>query len=103
MIAEFTLNDGNPVSINLLNDCSFRPLYLFRHGLGGGGMEQRELIKRMRGRIDHCRRLALQTIDPHTADALIQMANEGEEDVQRLLAGTSAKLPQIGGSGAQPL
>ena len=59
-------------------------------------MEQRELIKRMRGRIDHCRRLALQTIDPHTADALIQMANEGEEDVQRLLAGTSAKLPQIG-------
>ena len=58
-------------------------------------MKQAELIKRIRGRIDLCRRLAIETIDPHTADALIQMANEGEEDVQRLLAGPSANPPQL--------
>ena len=49
-------------------------------------MDTAELIMRMQRRIDHCRRLAIQTLDPHTADALIEMANEGEADVERLLA-----------------
>ena len=57
-------------------------------------MKQAELIKRIRERIELCRRLAVETIDPRTADALIQMANEGEEDVQRLLVAVSPNFPQ---------
>ena len=60
-------------------------------------MNQTELIKRIRGRIELCRRLALDTTDPLTADALIQIANEGEEDLQRLVAAqTSSALEPIG-------
>ena len=60
-------------------------------------MNQTELIKRIRGRIELCRRLAIDTTDPLTADALIQIANEGEEDLQRLVAAqTSSALEPIG-------
>jgi len=54
-------------------------------------MNQEELIARMRGRVALCRRLAILTTDHHTADALIAMANEGETDVERLLAATAEK------------
>ena len=46
----------------------------------GHGMEQAELLRRMWGRV------AMTTTDPHTADALIEMANEGEADIRRLMA-----------------
>ncbi|WP_394443023.1 hypothetical protein ACGGKE_16070 (plasmid) [Sphingobium naphthae] len=49
-------------------------------------MEQSELLRRMWGRVDLCRRLAITTTDPHTANALIQMANEGDADIRRLMA-----------------
>ncbi|EQB12730.1 hypothetical protein [Sphingobium lactosutens] len=48
-------------------------------------MEQAELLRRMWGRVELCRRLAITTTDPHTADALIEMANEGEADIRRLM------------------
>ena len=48
-------------------------------------MEQSELLRRMWGRVDLCRPLAITTTDPHTANALIQMANEGEADIRRLM------------------
>lgn len=48
-------------------------------------MEQAELLRRMWGRVELCRRLAMTTTDPHTADALIEMANEGEADIRRLM------------------
>lgn len=50
-------------------------------------MEQDELIRKMRGRVEQCRRLARSTTDERTADILNQMADEGEADIQRLLAG----------------
>ena len=52
----------------------------------GHGMEQAELLRRMWGRVELCRRLAMTTTDPHTAGALIEMANEGEADIRRLMA-----------------
>ena len=48
-------------------------------------MEQAELLRRIWGRGELCRRLAITTTDPHTADALIEMANEGEADIRRLM------------------
>lgn len=40
----------------------------------------------MRGRVEYCRRLAITTADPHTANALIQMAAQGEADIPRLMS-----------------
>ena len=47
-------------------------------------MQRSELIRRMGQRVTLCRRLALLTTDEHTAEALIQMANEGEADIALL-------------------
>ena len=44
------------------------------------------MIRKMRGRIEQCRRLAKYTTDHRTATALLQMAEEGEADVKRLEA-----------------
>jgi hypothetical protein len=49
-------------------------------------MERAELIKKMRGRVEQCRRLAKGTTDAHTAKVLNDMADEGEADIKRLLA-----------------
>lgn len=49
-------------------------------------MDQTELVGRIRRRIEMCRRLAIETSDPFTANALIEMANEGEVDVSRILS-----------------
>ena len=43
-----------------------------------------ELIAKMRGRIDQCRRLAKSTTDPRAAEILRQMADEGEADLKKL-------------------
>ncbi len=48
-------------------------------------MERDELIQKMRGRVDQCRRLARSTTDQRTADVLNQMADEGEADIKRLI------------------
>jgi Zn-finger protein len=49
-------------------------------------MDRDELIKKMRGRVEQCRRLARYTTDERTAQILNQMADEGETDIKRLLA-----------------
>ncbi len=49
-------------------------------------MERDELIRKMRGRVEQCRRLARSTTDQQTADILNKMADEGEADIARLLA-----------------
>lgn len=48
-------------------------------------MKQDELIAKMRGRVEQCRRLARSTTDERTASVLNQMADEGEADIKRLL------------------
>ena len=47
-------------------------------------MDQTELIARMRGRIDMCRRLAKTTTDQRIADILMHMADDSEQDIDRL-------------------
>lgn len=49
-------------------------------------MDRKQLAQRMWGRVEHCRRLAIQTTDPKTAEALLEMAKEGEADIKRMLA-----------------
>jgi hypothetical protein len=44
----------------------------------------------MRARIAQCRRLAASTTDARTRDVLIQMAEEGEADLKRLMAERTA-------------
>jgi len=43
-------------------------------------------LDHMRERIDLCRRLARYINDPRTTEALIEMAEQGERDLARLLA-----------------
>ena len=47
-------------------------------------MDKNELMNKIRGRIEQCRRLARYVNDPRTTDALLQMADEGEADLRRL-------------------
>ena len=49
-------------------------------------MDHVALIAKMRGRIEMCRRLAKSTTDARTADVLRQMADEGEQDMRKLMA-----------------
>lgn len=49
-------------------------------------MERDELIAKMRSRVERCRRLARSTIDEQAAKVLNEMADEGEADIERLLA-----------------
>ena len=49
-------------------------------------MDRDELIKKMRSRIEMCRRLARSTTDQPAIEVLNQMADEGEADIARLLA-----------------
>ena len=43
-------------------------------------------LDHMRERIERCRRLAKYVNDPRTTEALIQMAEQGEADLARLMA-----------------
>lgn len=52
-----------------------------------------EVIARMRGRVEQCRRLAAALTDRRACDALLQMAEEGEADIRRLEASNAA--PEI--------
>ena len=49
-------------------------------------METPELLAKMRGRVEQCRRLAKATTDTRAAAILRQMADEGEADIKRLEA-----------------
>lgn len=49
-------------------------------------MQRDELIKKIRGRMEMCRRLAASITDDRTAETLRLMADEGEADIKRLLA-----------------
>ncbi len=42
-------------------------------------------LQNMRERIERCRRLAEYVNDPRTTEALLQMAEQGEADLARLL------------------
>ncbi len=48
-------------------------------------MEKNELIKKIRGRVEQCRRLAKSTTDAQTAKILNEMADEGEADIKRMI------------------
>jgi hypothetical protein len=52
-------------------------------------MDRDELVAKMRGRVAQCRRLAGTTTDERTSKILRGMADEGEADIQRLLAENS--------------
>ena len=43
-----------------------------------------QVIARMRGRVEQCRRLAAALTDRRACEALLQMAEEGEADIRRL-------------------
>ncbi|KRB82880.1 hypothetical protein ASE00_12810 [Sphingomonas sp. Root710] len=49
-------------------------------------METEELLAKMRGRVEQCRRLARAITDQKAVDVLNQMADEGEADIARLIA-----------------
>ena len=49
-------------------------------------MEKAELIKKMEARVGMCRRLAQSTTDKRAAEVLMQIVQEGEADIARLLA-----------------
>ena len=50
-----------------------------------------ELMVKMRGRIDQCRRLAKMITDPQAKQALLKMADEGEADLKKLQADEAAR------------
>ena len=49
-------------------------------------MEQDELLKKMRGRVEQCRRLATYVMDERARAELLAMAAEGEAEIARILA-----------------
>jgi hypothetical protein len=51
-------------------------------------------LENMRQRIERCRRLAKYVNDPRTTEALIQMAEQGEIDLARLMADRKAARTQ---------
>jgi hypothetical protein len=50
-----------------------------------------ELIAKMRGRIEQCRRLAKMINDPRASQVLQQMAEDGEADIRKLQAEEAAR------------
>ena len=49
-------------------------------------MDNPELIRKMRARVEQCRRLADMTHNREMRETLLQMANEGEADIRNLEA-----------------
>ena len=49
-------------------------------------MADKETIAKMASRVEQCRRLAKSTTDKRTRQVLLQMAQEGEADIARMLA-----------------
>ena len=53
--------------------------------------EHDDLIRKMRGRIDQCRRLAQSVTDPSAKRILLDMATDGEADLKKLEAEEAAR------------
>lgn len=53
-------------------------------------------LNTIRERVERCRRLAAWTTDPRTAEALLQLADEGEAELRQLEA-------EAGGSDKPPM
>lgn len=51
---------------------------------GLDAMERDELIKKMRARVEQCRRLAQAINNPAARKTLLEMADEGEVDIRKL-------------------
>jgi hypothetical protein len=51
-------------------------------------------LDHMRERIERCRRLAKYVNDPRTTEALLEMAEEGEIDLARLIAERESRATQ---------
>jgi hypothetical protein len=51
-----------------------------------------QLIAHMRARIEQCRRLASMISNENAREILLQMAEEGEADVERLQAGEELSI-----------
>ena len=51
-------------------------------------------LDHMRERIERCRRLAKYVNDPRTTEALLDMAEQGETDLARLIAEREARASQ---------
>ena len=49
-------------------------------------MSDDDLIRKVRNRVEQCRRLAAYVNDPHTKHVLNQMADEGEADLRKFEA-----------------
>ena len=47
-------------------------------------MEREELIRKIRDRVEQCRRLADATKSPGARKALLEMAEEGEDDIRKI-------------------
>ena len=45
-----------------------------------------DVVENIRSRIERCRRLAAMITDRQAAEILLQMAEEGEKDIERLMA-----------------
>ena len=52
-----------------------------------------EVIQGIRARVEQCRRLASMINHPEARQTLLQMAQDGEEDIQRLEAERVAQKP----------
>lgn len=59
------------------------------------GMDREELIKHIRARVERARRLAQYVNDSRTTEALLQMAQEGESDLEKLEAEQAANQTNI--------
>ena len=53
-----------------------------------------ELVAKMRERVEKCRRLAKYINDPQASATLLQMADEGEADINKLLAEIRIEPPR---------
>jgi hypothetical protein len=54
-----------------------------------------EILRKMRARVEMCRRLAKTITDPRAAKILRQMADEGEADIKRLEAEEAARSEDL--------
>ena len=54
-------------------------------------------LDHMRERIERCRRLAKYINDPRTTEALMEMAEQGEADLARLITEREGKRPEKAG------
>lgn len=61
-------------------------------------MSQDDLIQQVQQRIDKARQLAAQTTDAKTREALLVMAQEGEDDLARLRAERGVDEPPPAGN-----